>query len=119
MGNPAVWWVGFIFVILAFGESMEIRDFSCIYISVLFFLQWLPYVFISRPTFLYHFYVNVPFLCLAAAYFLDRYWGKKWGKAGALAYFAVVLVAFLLFYPAISGIPTPTSRIDSLRLLGS
>jgi len=119
IGNPAVWWVGFVFVILAFGEAMEIRDFPCIYITVLFFVQWLPYVFISRPTFLYHFYTNVPFLCLAVGYFLNRYWSKKWGKAAALAYFSVVVVLFLLFYPAISGMPTPVSRIASLRLLES
>ena len=119
MGNPAVWWIGFIFVILVLGEGMETMDFPCVYISVFFFLQWLPYVFISGPTFLYDFYVDVPFICLAAGYVLNRYWGKRWGRAAALAYFSAVVILFLLFYPAISGIPTPVSRIDSLRLLGS
>lgn len=119
MGNPAVWWIGFGFVILAVEEAIRKKDFACIIITVLFFFQWLPYVFISRITFIYHFYVNVPFLCLATAYFLSKYWSRKWGKATAIAYFAGVVVLFWLFYPAISGTPTPTSSIDSLKWLGS
>jgi dolichyl-phosphate-mannose--protein O-mannosyl transferase len=119
MGNPAVWWVGFAFLILAVEEAVRSRDFACIFITALFFFQWLPYVFISRITFIYHFYVNVPFLCLVTAYFLNKYWSRKWGKATAIAYFAGVVVLFWLFYPAISGTPTPTSSIDSLKWLGS
>jgi dolichyl-phosphate-mannose--protein O-mannosyl transferase len=115
MGNPAVWWVGFAFVILAVERAIRRRDFACIFITTLFFFQWLPYVLISRITFLYHFFVNVPFLCLATAYFLNKYWSTKWGKVAALAYFAGVVFLFGLFYPAISGTPVPTSWIDSLR----
>jgi dolichyl-phosphate-mannose-protein mannosyltransferase len=118
-GNPAVWWVGFAFIILATGIAVKRRDFACIFLAVLFFFQWLPYVFISRITFIYHFYVNVPILCLASAYFISRYWSTKWGKAAALAYFAVVVALFGLFFPVISGMPASTSWIDSLKWLGS
>jgi dolichyl-phosphate-mannose-protein mannosyltransferase len=119
MGNPAVWWIGFAFVILAVEEAVRRRTFACTFITVLFFFQWLPYVFISRITFLYHFYVNVPFLCLATAYFLNTYWNSKWGKIVALAYFTSVIALFGLFYPAISGMPTSASWINSLKWLGS
>ena len=95
------------------------RDFASIFITVLFLFQWLPYVVISRVVFLYHFYVNVPFLCLATAYFLNKYWSSKWGKAATIAYFAVVVVMFGLFYPVISGVPAPTYWRDSLKWLGS
>jgi dolichyl-phosphate-mannose-protein mannosyltransferase len=119
MGNPAVWWVGFAFVILSIERAIRRKFFACIFLAVLFFFQWLPYLFISRTTYLYHFYSCVPFLCLATAYFLNKYWSSKWGKAAALAYFAVVAVLFGLFYPAISGMPAPTSWIDSLKWLES
>jgi dolichyl-phosphate-mannose--protein O-mannosyl transferase len=119
MGNPAVWWVGFASVILAVEEAVRRRDFACIFITALFFFQWLPYVFISRVTFIYHFYVNVPILCLATAYFLNAYWSRKWGKVAALAYFASVVVLFGLFYPVISGMPVSESWINSLKWLGS
>jgi dolichyl-phosphate-mannose--protein O-mannosyl transferase len=119
MGNPAVWWVGFMFVILAVEEAIRRKNLPCAFITVLFFFQWVPYVFISRDTFIYHFYSNVPFLCLASAYFLNKYWSRRWGKIAALAYFFGVIGLFWLFYPAISGMPAPTTRIDSLKWLGS
>jgi dolichyl-phosphate-mannose--protein O-mannosyl transferase len=119
MGNPAVWWVGFVFLIVIVERAIRRKDLASIFISVLFFFQWLPYVLISRVTFLYHFYVNVPFLCLATAYFVNTYWSTKWGKVAALAYFASVVVLFVLFYPAISGMPAPTSWINSLKWSGS
>lgn len=118
-GNPAVWWVGFAFIILAAGIAVKRRDFACIFLAVLFFFQWLPYVLISRITFIYHFYLNVPILCLASAYFISKYWSTKWGKAAALAYFAVVVALFGLFFPVISGMPASTSWIDSLKWLRS
>jgi dolichyl-phosphate-mannose--protein O-mannosyl transferase len=115
LGNPAVWWVGFAFIILAVERALRGKDLAAIFITVVFFFQWIPYVFISRLTFIYHFYVNVPFLCLASAYFINRYWRYKWGKVASIAFFVSVVVMFGLFYPVISGTPAPTSFIDSLK----
>jgi dolichyl-phosphate-mannose--protein O-mannosyl transferase len=117
LGNPAVWWVGFACVILAVERAMRKKDLTCAFIAVFFFFQWVPYVLISRATFLYHYYLNVPFLCLSSAYFLSKYWSKKWGKVVAVAYFVSVVAMFGLFYPVISGMPAPTSWIDSLKWL--
>jgi dolichyl-phosphate-mannose--protein O-mannosyl transferase len=117
LGNPAVWWVGFTFIILAVKRAVQQKDLACTFITVFFFFQWVPYVFVSRVTFLYHFYLNVPFLCLASAYFLSKYWSKTWGKVAAIAYFASVVAMFGLFYSVISGTPAPTSWIDSLKWL--
>jgi len=117
LGNPAVWWAGFAFIILAVERAVRKRGLACMFIATFFFFQWLPYALISRVTFLYHFYVSVPFLCLASAYFLSKYWSTKWGKVAAVAYFAIVGVMFGLFYSVISGAPASTSWIDSLKWL--
>jgi len=119
MGNPAVWWVGFASIILIAGFAIKRRGLVSSVIVVLFFFSWLPYVLISRTTYLYHFYVSVPFLCLASAYFVSKCWSNKWGKVAVLAYFSVVLVFFGLFYPVISGMPVPTSRMEVIRWLES
>jgi dolichyl-phosphate-mannose--protein O-mannosyl transferase len=141
LGNPAVWWVGFASIIFVAERAIQGKelahrlwkkitkrpqtvesasrgkDLAAIFIATFFFFQWLPYVFISRVTFIYHFYVSVPFLCLASAYFINKYWSTKWGKVAAVAYFASVMVMFGLFYSVISGTPAPTSWIDSLKWL--
>ena len=127
MGNPAVWWVGFAAIIGITGiflaktvPALKKRvtpklDLPIAFIVVLFFFQWLPYVSITRALFIYHFYVSVPFLCLGSAYFINKYWKYNWMKVAAIAYFAVVVALFALFYPVISGAPTPASTVESLR----
>jgi dolichyl-phosphate-mannose--protein O-mannosyl transferase len=128
LGNPAVWWVGFACTIILTAKVAKIGiatakrvspkiDLAAVFIAVFFFFQWAPYMLISRVTFIYHFYVNVPFLCLAAAYFISKYWSNKWVKLAAIAYFAGTVALFALFYPVISGMPAPTSSIDSLKWL--
>ncbi len=94
-------------------------DLAAIFIAVVFFFSWVPYVFIARATFIYHFYVSVPFLCLASAYLINKYWNTKWGKVATIAFFASVVVLFGLFYPVISGAPTSASWIEKLRLFPS
>lgn len=118
LGNPAVWWTGFACLLLATVLAVVKRNFACMFIAVIFFFQWLPYAFISRAVFLYHFYVCVPFLCLATAYFISAYWRFRWMKAAAIVYFALVVLLFILFYPVISGLPASTSTIDNLKWLG-
>ena len=126
LGNPAVWWLGFAAIIglTVFTVAKTFRkkvsfslknNLPAVFILVIFFFQWLIYIFISRITFIYHFYVNVPLLCLGSAFIINRYWNNRWGKILSIAYFAVVVGLFVLFYPVISGAPTSTSFINSLH----
>jgi len=126
LGNPALWWVGFAVVVgltvftvpkifmKRFNFSLK-DNLPAVFIIVIFFFQWLYFIFISRLTFLYHFYECVPFLCLAVAFIVNRYWNNKWGKILIIAYFALVVGLFVLFYPVISGVPTSNSFINSLQ----
>ncbi|XES77743.1 MAG: glycosyltransferase family 39 protein [Candidatus Bathyarchaeia archaeon] len=90
-------------------------DISAIFIATMFFFSWIPYVFISRVTFIYHFYVSVPFLCLATAYLINQHWNSRKGKIVTIALFAAVVVLFAVFYPVISGMPTSISYIHDLK----
>ena len=93
-------------------------DLAAIFIVSLFFFQWVPYMLISRITYIYHFYVHVPIICLATAYFLNKIWVKKHGKIVSIAYLTAVVLVFILFYAVISGMPTSRPWIDSLKLFG-
>jgi len=139
LGSPAVWWIGFACIILVTERAVQGEelarslwrritkkqqsiesgrrgwDASATFIAVIFFFSWIPYVLISRITFIYHFYVSVPFLCLASAYFINKYWNTKKGKIITITFFVSVVVVFGLFYPIISGAPTSTSWIDKLK----
>ncbi len=101
------------------GGKHEPRDIAPIFIMVVFLFSWIPYTFLSRVTFIYHYYVSVPFICLASAYFINKYWGKWWGKAAAIAFFVAVVAMFIVFYPVISGMPVSNTWIHNLKWLSS
>jgi hypothetical protein len=139
LGNPIVWWVGFALMLVltekaihgrelaanlrsrisksAVGQRVSIRgngwDLTAIYVVVVFFFSWLPYVFIGRATYIYHFYLSVPLLCLAITYFINKYWSTRKGKIAAVALFAGAVALFVLFYPVISGAPVTTAYVHS------
>ena len=141
-GNPVVWWVGFALMLVlaeraihgralvanlrrrisksSVAQQVSIRgggwDLPAIFIVVVFAFSWLPYVFIGRATYIYHYYLSVPLICLATTYFINKYWSTRLGKAAAIAIFAGATAMFLLFYPVISGAPVSSSFInDYLR----
>lgn len=128
LGNPALWWTGFAiiagltisYVPKFFSKKFDLKaNVAVVFILVYFFFQWLPYIFITRITFIYHFYSNVPFLCLAVAFMVDRYWSSKYMKIIAIAYFALTIALFVMFYPVISGVPTTIPTINSLTWIKS
>jgi len=82
---------------------------------VVFLFSWLPYVFIGRATYIYHFYLSVPLLCLAITYFINRYWHKPIGKIAAITIFATTAALFIMFYPVISGAPAAGDYIQQLK----
>lgn len=139
LGNPVVWWVGFGLMLVLTEQAIHGRelaaslwsrianssarksasisakgwDLPAIFIVVVFFFSWLPYVIISRATYIYHFYLSVPLICLAITYFINKYWNTRDGKIAAIAIFAGAAAAFALFYPVISGAPVSSSFIHS------
>lgn len=82
----------------------------------------LPWVLVSRCTFLYHFFPCVPMLAAAAALVLSQ-----WEDAGhsdkartwSLGILVAALVLFIWFYPVLSGLPIPKWWAASMRLLPS
>jgi dolichyl-phosphate-mannose-protein mannosyltransferase len=129
-GNPAVWWIGFVAMILLAIKAFHIDtliekrkfkvegqrwDIAALFIVVVFGFSWLIYVFIGRATYIYHYYLSVPLICLALTYFINKIWVKPWGKAVAIAIFAASVAMFLAFYPVISGAPATTEYIHNLK----
>ena len=90
-------------------------DLAALFIVIVFFFSWIPYVFITRVTFIYHFYESVPLLCLASAYFVNKVWSTRRGKTVTTVFLAAVVALFIIFYPVTSGMPVSTSWIHDLK----
>ena len=119
MGNPVIWWMGLPFLTVTALKAIKHQDKTSLYIVWLFLFQWIPYAFISRCLFIYHFYMNVPVIILSITEFLKDSWDSKWGKAFTLAYLLLVVLLFVLFYPVISGMRISYAYKEALRWFGS
>jgi len=113
MGNPAVWWSGTIAVIAALRSAWKKRDRSMTVVFVGIASSYLPWIFVSRLTFIYHFFACVPFLVLCIVYWIRKMEERKPGyRIATLLYAGAVLVLFILFYPILSGTEIDVSYAD-------
>ncbi|HZV76682.1 MAG TPA: phospholipid carrier-dependent glycosyltransferase [Candidatus Babeliales bacterium] len=108
--NPVILWFGLLCVpwvaVLAWHE----RNKGYALIVLTYLLQWLPWIRSPRITFAYHFYVDIPLICLCNVIVLQRLWfwaknreGMRWlGGLGVGAYVAAAAAGFVFFYPILS-----------------
>jgi dolichyl-phosphate-mannose--protein O-mannosyl transferase len=108
-GNPAVWWLGIISMIAAMLIGMWKRDRRMIFLMIVLGSVYLPWVLVTRLTFIYHFFAVVPFMILCTTYLISylkeqsAYKYKRWVHVGMYTYLTIVVVLFAMFYPVLSG----------------
>ncbi|SET00752.1 phospholipid carrier-dependent glycosyltransferase [[Clostridium] polysaccharolyticum] len=105
-GNPAVWWAGIPAFFVLIQRAFRKKDKMAVFLIAGYMSQYLPWVFVGRTTFIYHYFTSVPFVTLMVAYCLYLLVKeKKWNKGIVFAYAAVACVLFVMFYPVLSGQP--------------
>ena len=132
-GNPAVWWTGFAGILFVLAWSLkhnvmpalrivsgrdDAYDRALPVIAVGFLSAYLPWVLVSRLTFIYHYFASVPFIILAAAQGLRYMERKNRRLALTLAWLLAALAAALFFayYPLASGIEVPRAWCDAVSV---
>ena len=100
-----------------FPDDPEKREYAFILVFIL--CSWLPYLFIGRVMFMYHYFPTLPFIMLAITAFIKWITEKIKNNSVYLFYVAVVVLMFICFYPVISGMLTNSDYIDSLKWLSS
>ncbi len=107
-GNPAVWWPGipaFLYMVFLWAAR---KDRTAAFLATGYLAQYLPWFFVTRTTFIYHYFPSVPFVVLMIMYSFAQ-WKKKAARpaflAAVLLYGLLAVLLFLLFYPVLSGQP--------------
>lgn len=105
--NPLLCWGGLLALpVLAYRAAK--RDRTALFILVGYLAQVLPWVFISRLTFEYHYFAATLFLVLALGYVFDRL--RQRGSFGIVYVFTAANGALLaLFYPVLTGVTVSRS----------
>ena len=113
-GNPLVWWVGipafFYTAYMAFAK----RDKSALFLTIGYLAQLLPWIPVTRITFIYHYFPCVPFVAMMLAYSAKNILGeKKWGIWVLVGYALLAVILFAMFYPVLSGHPVEVEYVKN------
>jgi len=110
--NPVIMWFGLICVPWVAFLAWRERNKAYALIVLTYLLQWLPWIPSPRLTFAYHFYVDIPLICLCNVILLQRFlrWARardlRWaGWLGVGSYVAAAGAAFVFFYPILAAHP--------------
>lgn len=111
-GNPVVFWVGTVSVILTGLELIKKKSLNILIVVLGFLVFWLPWAFSPRIMFLYHFSPSVPFLSLALGHQLSLELGNKEGRRLIFILLFLMALSFILIFPFLIGIPLPRNFIS-------
>lgn len=120
-GNPIVWLLGIIAFLYCVYDTIHNKNLSAAFLVVAYLAQLLPWMFVERTTFIYHYFPCVPFLVLMIAHsFYSIYQKHKIAKPCFIAVTIVAVILFMMFYPVLSGYPvTKEYVINFLKWLPS
>ena len=132
-GNPLVWWIGipaFLYVLYllirnsAFVRSAHSADApgvlshreyaAAAFLVVGYLAQYLPWFFVTRITFIYHYFPSVPFVVLMIVYSMMQLKKRVSDRTFTIiccVYAALAFALFLLFYPVLSGQPVDVAFV--------
>ncbi len=111
--NPALCWGGLLSLFVLLYAALFRRDRRAGFLLLGYLAQLLPWVFISRLTFAYHYFPCTVFLVLSLGYVfaLLRDNVPRW-LCWALPFTAAALGLFVLFWPVLSGAPADPAFAD-------
>ena len=119
IGNIVIWWMGLIGFLYSLIKLIRKKDKQSFIIVVSMLSLWLPYAFIGRVMFLYHYFPVLPFMMLGIVNLFKSIEEKYKLKYLIPLYMIFVIAFFIIYYPVISGIETPVSYIEKLRIFDS
>ena len=119
IGNPAIWWFGIATFIFTFIRTLIKKDKVGILIVVFALATYIPYIFISRLMFMYHYFITLPFIMLSIVAFMKWLTEKTKKNTFIVVYLILVIAIFIMFYPIISGMTVSDHYVQSLKWLNS
>lgn len=106
-GNPIVWWGGFMAIIAMGFHFIKQKDGKALFILIGYLAQLVPWLFISRVVFIYHYFPCVLFMVFALAHVMNSIWEREQGRYRFAVYgfTGASVLLFAAFYPVLSGVP--------------
>ena len=128
-GNPVVWWGALPAILIGFLSGIRRRDRRAAFLAAGYCSVYLPWIVVPRLTFIYHYYMAVPFAVLSIVYCLCCVLDKaekmplKDGTKRCVSEVAIwalpvaATVLFILFVPVVFGAGAPEWYLEILEWL--
>ena len=109
MGGPVLWLAGLVSILtLAWRQLSGRGSRRGGAVLILYAAQLVPWVFVARCTFLYHYFPSSMFCLAAIGVVLADMKNRRRAKGIAIGLCAASAVLFVWFYPVLSGLPVPS-----------
>ena len=112
-GNPIVWWLGIPSFIFSVYFAVLKRSSKAWFLIIGYLSCLLPWVFVERTTYIYHYFPCVIFSVLMTGYCINKLEFKFKRHIGTFLMISTVIL-FLLFYPVLSGQAVSTTYVDEV-----
>ncbi len=126
MGNPIVWWAGAaaaVYVLIRWLKphlaGVAVTDHRPAMLLISAAAQYVPWIFITRAVFIYHYFASLAFVMLCIVYAFEQLTLRR-PKAGLrlqAVYMILVAAAFAGFYPFATGVPMSRAWADAMNWL--
>jgi hypothetical protein len=117
IGNPFIWWFGVIAFIATLIKTFIKKEREDFFILVFILCSYVPYIFIGRAMFMYHYFPTLPFVMLAIVSFMKYITEKTKTNMYLKFYIALIVITFFVFYPVSSGMITTSEYVDALKYM--
>lgn len=119
VGNIVIWYTSILGVIYLILISILKRDKKAMFLLLIIGSLWLPYIFINRIMYLYHFFPVLPFFFLASIYFVKELEDRCNFKKIFTIYLLLSTLFFIIYYPVVSGVKIDKKYTKSLEIYKS
>lgn len=118
-GNPSIWWCGIVAFIYLVINSIKKKDSVCIFLLIFILSTYIPYIFVGRLMFMYHYFITLPFVMLGIVALIKWITEKAKNDRAYYGYIILIIFTFIIFYPIVSGMPISRNYIESLKWLST
>lgn len=120
MGNPIIYYLGIVCLLYQAVRIFTKKDTKALFLFVAYFTQYMPWWFVGRICFIYHYFPSSVFLMVIIGYTIKTISDKtKWGKYAGYVLVTASVMAFVIYFPAISGLPVKYDYLNALTILNS
>lgn len=126
MGNPAVWWVGvpaFVYLLWRFVKPHLLLKGATDHRPAMLLLaaaaQFVPWMFVTRAIFIYHYFATLVFIMLSIVSLFERLEARYAKGASILqaVYMGIITLCFVGFYPFATGLSMSRAWADAMNWL--